>query len=192
MPRLFLENGADYGEAISVLQKAIRRADEVVAMQWAIEFLPKFSNGLWERLTVISHEDIGIANPFAQVYVAHCWATFSRFWDKKPRKVGPAKLALANAILFMCRGEKTRLADHFQCAITQRRFQCNTMPEVPDYALDKHTARGKQLGRGWEHWRTEGCLLIGKSAKVLDPYEDAAHKLWLTMVDMPWEDTKDE
>lgn len=189
--QIILESGADYGEAISTLQKAIRRGDEVLAMQWAIEFLPKYHNGLWERLTVIAHEDIGIANPFAQMYVKSCWDTFNYFWNKKPKKFGPCKLALANAILFMCRGEKTRLADHFQCVITQRRFQKSIAAKVPDYAKDKHTVSGKRLGRGWDHWRKEGCFLAKKSTKIEDPYEEEAHSLWPSMADMPWEGDSD-
>ena len=32
-------------------------------------------------------------------------------------------------------------------------------PEIPDYALDKHTQRGNTMGRGIQHFLTEGCKL---------------------------------
>jgi hypothetical protein len=31
--------------------------------------------------------------------------------------------------------------------------------EVPDFALDKHTGRGRARKRGWDHWWTESCQL---------------------------------
>ena len=34
---------------------------------------------------------------------------------------------------------------------------------IPDIAVDKHTARGKQMGRGSEHFIKEGCRLENES-----------------------------
>jgi hypothetical protein len=33
-------------------------------------------------------------------------------------------------------------------------------PEVPDWALDMHTLEGKAMGRGLDHFRSEGTKLI--------------------------------
>lgn len=41
---------------------------------------------------------------------------------------------------------------------------------VPDYALDKHTRRGKQLKRGILHFQTVGVLVNNLNEKLLDPY----------------------
>jgi len=32
--------------------------------------------------------------------------------------------------------------------------------EVPDEALDMHTRRGRQMGRGWEHFTAEGNRFV--------------------------------
>ena len=33
-------------------------------------------------------------------------------------------------------------------------------PTIPDYALDMHTMKGKAMGRGLDHFRTEGAKLV--------------------------------
>ena len=33
-------------------------------------------------------------------------------------------------------------------------------PEIPGYALDMHTMKGKAMGRGLEHFRSEGAKLV--------------------------------
>ena len=33
-------------------------------------------------------------------------------------------------------------------------------PEIPDYALDMHTMKGKAMGRGLDHFRSEGAKLV--------------------------------
>jgi hypothetical protein len=51
--------------------------------------------------------------------------------------------------------------------------------EIPDFAYDKHTQKGRQLGRGVEHWRQEGCKLSNE-AVGMNPYETEATELWET------------
>lgn len=52
--------------------------------------------------------------------------------------------------------------------------------EVPDFALDKHTTRGKKLGRGYAHF-FENMLLSPRVYETGDePYEKAAKGLYLT------------
>lgn len=65
-------NGFAADEIISSLQKAIRRAMEEQACQYAYELYvsgPIFLEKLWRRLLTISVEDIGFGNLNAAVYV---------------------------------------------------------------------------------------------------------------------------
>jgi len=39
---------------------------------------------------------------------------------------------------------------------------------VPDYALDKHTQRGYEKRRGWEHFITEGSKLIQPDPRQIE------------------------
>lgn len=171
--QLKTENGYDLMECASALQKTIRRGLEEEAMFWATELETKFPDYLWLRLTVIANEDIGLASPetLTLLEALRTQAAFLRAKSKSPSE----RLPLANAILALCRASKTRLADDFQAVIYKRRDHEQWRLEVPDYALDKHTRRGKALGRGWTHWRTEGCRLHPEFSQ--NPYETEAHKL---------------
>jgi hypothetical protein len=175
MPQLFTERGDLLSEVISALQKEIRRGEEESAMYFALELVPKFESYLWRRLNVIVQEDIGIANVQLLMLIPSQEEQFMRF--RAEGKDGTARLILANAILTMCRSPKSRLADHFQCAVNQRRLHTERRP-IPDYGLDKHTSRGRKMGRGVEHWRDVGCVLIPPAADVEDAYADEAYQWW--------------
>lgn len=47
--------------------------------------------------------------------------------------------------------------------------------EVPDFALDKHTAKGKAMGRGIDYFFTEGNKLENEA--FTNPYTDRAKEL---------------
>ncbi|MBN1581066.1 MAG: hypothetical protein JXA89_10215 [Anaerolineae bacterium] len=175
MQKIFTEqNGYALGDAISALQKEIRRGNEYEAMYWALELVPRYEVYLWKRLLVIANEDIGIANQAVLLLVPSQRDVYFVF--REEGRDGSARLVLANTILAMCRSPKSRIADHFQCVVNQDRLH-GTALDVPDYALDKHTTQGKTMGRGVQHWREEGCVLepVGD---VADPYEDRAFAYW--------------
>ncbi|CAG0948015.1 Replication-associated recombination protein A [Anaerolineae bacterium] len=173
--KLTTQNGYDLMEVISALQKEIRRGDEEAALYWALELVPHFEAYLWRRLIIIVNEDIGIANPLLLQIVRAQRDTF--FECRESSKDGSARLALANVILLMCRSPKTRIADHLQCVVNQDRLH-GVRREIPDYALDKHTRRGKNLKRDFEHWLDVGCQLALPALDIPDPYVARARKWW--------------
>jgi replication-associated recombination protein RarA len=176
MPKLQTKNGYDYGEVISSLQKCIRRGLEEEAMYWAMEMMPRFHAAFWRRLKVIVNEDIGLANPFAVVLVQTLHEQFNEQMADKKQKNCP--LFIANAILFMCRGPKTRIADYFQTCV-QHKAQQGFKVMIPDFALDKHTSGGKAKRRGWKHWFKEGCKLEGeRQIDNVSKYKEAAQDIW--------------
>lgn len=155
-------------ECISALQKSIRRGLEREAMYWAIEIECLAHQYLWNRLEVIVNEDIGIANPLA-IVTAHTLK--EQYLDMRARGKTSTRLVLANAIMLMCRSPKSRLADHFQMVA----YRSTERFEVPDWALDKHTGRGRALGRDTEHFFTVGGQL--DDAPLSDPYQEEALRL---------------
>jgi len=168
-------NQYDLGEVISALQKEIRRGEEQAALYWAAQLCPEYERYLWKRLLVIINEDIGIANPQLLVYAA---AERQIYMDSRiDGKNGSARLALANTILLACRSQKSRLADHFQCAVFHGQVWNGAHLEIPDYALDKHTKRGRIMRRGFDHWLEYGTVLKPE-ATINDPYRDVAVELW--------------
>lgn len=173
---LITEKGYSFSEVASALQKTIRRGIEEEAMYWAIEMETRFPDYLWKRMQVISIEDIGIADPQVVLYVAEMrrlYQELKKEYDKKDGKASRSfRMVLANAILAMCRAKKSRIGDEFQIAIYGRR-ESGWMLEIPDYAKDMHTACGKRMGRGQEHFWTDGVKLNNET-KIHNPYSAEA------------------
>jgi hypothetical protein len=69
----------------------------------------------------------------------------------------------------MCRAKKTRLGDDLQTIVYRRRIFQKLRLEVPDVALDQHTARGRRMGRSWDHWKKEGLKLTNE-IEGMNPY----------------------
>jgi replication-associated recombination protein RarA len=178
MNLLTKEHGYPLSEAISALQKEIRRGNEEAAMYWALELENGYPQYLWHRLEVIVNEDIGPAAPEVIVLVH----TLKQQYMEMIARPGQASelLCLANAILAMCRSEKSRLADNFMTVVQQERAQNGLKLEVPDYALDKHTLKGKQKGRGWEFFNKVSSFIENKTDKFKDIYKARADLLRLT------------
>lgn len=177
-------NGLNSSDVISGIQKHIRRGEEALAMQAAAELLFSTAKGnatwLVNRLVVIAHEDIGIANPQAVMFVNTTVPHIRELL--KEAKVDRAGLLIANCILMMCRGPKTRLGDHFQCA-TGKPVKLGLRPyQIPDYIYDKHTSKGRKAGCDLQHFRDESAkLAAGEFAGLEDPYIDAAYEMWAHM-----------
>ncbi|MGR3809596.1 AAA family ATPase [Jiulongibacter sp. NS-SX5] len=155
---LTTENGYDFFECSSALQKSIRRGLEEEAMFWAVElFNSNYQEYVWKRLKIISSEDIGLANPTISSEVQALYEMHKEQAKKKDDKNMPQRLFLTHAVLMMCRSKKSRTVDwaliyHWGC-------HNNNLRAVPDFALDKHNERGRKLGRSWNHFFEEGTLL---------------------------------
>jgi replication-associated recombination protein RarA len=163
-------------EVISALQKEIRRGNERNALYWAFELIPKYEAYLWRRLQVISHEDIGCGSPLVIIFVRCASADYFDFRSRRGQD-GAAKLALTNAVVLLCRSEKSRLADHLQCVVQDDRERGLRL-EIPDYALDRHTGKGAKMGRAWQHWFEEGCQLNPQPSNENDKYRREAEERW--------------
>jgi hypothetical protein len=61
-----------------------------------------------------------------------------------------------DSVLALCRAKKCRDGDNY-IGIIGYRLRNGPKLEIPDYAYDKHTRRGKKMGRGWEHFLKEGA-----------------------------------
>jgi hypothetical protein len=183
-PFIKTKNGYDPFDLFSALQKSIRRCDEEGALWWAVELWnSNLAAHAWSRLRVIAVEDVGLANPDAigQVY------NLREIW--KSRKNDPdARLYYVMAVLLLVRSPKSRLVDNALIAnfdstngkrkivrehhpipeldeverITAEQFKLEDRKyrEVPDEFLDKHTKRGRALGRGNEHFFDVGAKLV--------------------------------
>lgn len=163
---------------ISAMQKAIRRGMEREAMEFAVELMhtsKAFHSMVCKRLEIVSHEDIDTADRTIIPFVKACVEQAQRWYD--PVKIGASRMAIGNAIRAMCRAQKSREGDHFAAAIGLRSMLEDFAPTIPDWANDQHTLAGKKLGRGLDHFRSEGAKLVPPPTAD-DPYEDEAYRLW--------------
>lgn len=156
-------------EWLSALQKCIRRSMTEDAGYWFFALAESgFVSMALNRLRIIAHEDIGGGDPAAVMFACRC-VDDAQEWHRA--KNDAWKLAGANAILTLCRAKKSREADHFQ-AVCRCRFKQNPDKQVPDFALDKHTRKGRQMGRGFDHFFSEGGKLVNPDG------QDVPHDQW--------------
>jgi replication-associated recombination protein RarA len=172
------KHGLNAMTCLSALQKSIRRGLEREAMEFAVELIrtsKAFHSMVCKRLEIISHEDIDTqTQPHVVPFVATCTAQAMKWYD--PEKIGASRMVLGNAIRLMCRAAKSREGDHFAIAIGLRSMLEGYTPQIPDWANDQHTLAGRKLGRGLDHFRTEGAKLVPPPTEP-DQYEAQAYRL---------------
>jgi replication-associated recombination protein RarA len=158
-------------EVKSALQKAIRRGEEENALYWVGELIrSEREQTLWDRLRIIASEDVGLAAPVAGT-VRLLYENWKDFKNDAARH-----LFTTHAALLLVRSSTSRIVDNaYHVAVKPS----EPRREIPDEALDKHTARGRSMGRGDAHFFDEGAKLV--NCKLPDLYmervkTDALHK----------------
>ncbi len=151
-------HGYPADQIISALQKEIRRGLEENAVFLAYEMVitsPALEDKLWQRLMVISVEDVGFGEPNAPVLLNALFQMVQAF----DRSLGERKLFAVHAVRYLCKCQKDRSSDEM-IVWTKLAFEQETArPEIPDYALDMHTAEGQKMGRGARHFFEVGTQL---------------------------------
>ena len=168
--QLHTPGGYQNGEVASALQKEIRRGNEKEALFWATELeLGGNGNYVWKRLLIIASEDVGIADSSVALTVRALYQNWQEMSKrvKQEQHAGFYRVFLAHAVCLLVRAPKSRMLDH---ALMVMYSGERPTPPVPDYALDRHTAAGKNLGRGLKHFFEVGAKLENVSP-IPDPYE---------------------
>ncbi|MFM2355395.1 MAG: hypothetical protein RLZZ528_1131, partial [Pseudomonadota bacterium] len=102
----FDKSGDEHYNLISALHKSVRGSDPDAALYWFARMLeggedPRF---LARRITRMSVEDIGLADPAAQGVCLDAWNTFERLGSPE------GELALANAVIYLALAPKSNAA----------------------------------------------------------------------------------
>ena len=97
------KSGDEHYNLISALHKSIRGSDPDAALYWFARMLeggedPRF---LARRITRMSVEDIGLADPNAQTQCLHAWETYERLGSPE------GELALAQAVIYLALAPKS-------------------------------------------------------------------------------------
>jgi replication-associated recombination protein RarA len=141
---------------------------------WAVEGESFNTKAIWNRLRVMASEDVGIADPCAPFVVD---VLEKQYWEFKEKpKEDSHRLFLVNAVLLLAKAPKSRLVDDILITVYGN-IKNKKQLEIPDYALDMHTMRGKRMGRGYEHFFAEGAKLENQA--IDDPYEEKAKEILL-------------
>ena len=147
--------GLPADEVISTLQKSIRRGDVRNAVLCALDLSATSQRAdtyLWDRLHVIAVEDIGFGDPQAIAVVVALDAARQRFDAGSHDR----RLFTIHAVRVLAESAKDRSNDELANVI-RAELDGGGRADIPDHALDMHTRRGQQLGRGIEHFLTEGA-----------------------------------
>jgi len=145
-------------EGIAALQKEIRRGRRENAVLLAYEMAttsPELEAYLWKRLQVISVEDIGWGDLQAPVLVRTLWEMVASM----DRGDGERLLFAVHAVRYLCDCRKDRSSDEMINWVKHAVEDDGRRPDIPDYALDVHTRRGQELGRGLRHFWGIGAQL---------------------------------
>lgn len=141
-------------ELISTLQKEIRRGNTENAVLTAYELIAtsaELEAKVWQRLTVIAVEDIGMGDPLAPVLINNLRVMREQFRYGE----GDRELFTAHAVRYLCLCKKDRSSDELLNWVKAGVADGELLPHIPDYAADMHTRRGQEMGRGFEHFLTE-------------------------------------
>ena len=152
-------HGFQGDEVISALQKEIRRGNIENAVLLAHEMVttsPEMEAYLWRRLMVISVEDIGFGDSFAPILIYN----LHQIYEHLGSGAGDRLLIATHAVRYLCTRQKDRSSDEMTMWIKRAVEAGDVLPEIPDYAIDMHTQRGKEMGRDARHFVEEAAKII--------------------------------
>jgi putative ATPase len=137
------KSGDEHYNLISALHKSVRGSDPDAALYWLARMLeggedPRF---LARRITRMSVEDIGLADPQAQTICLHAWETYERLGTPE------GELALAQAVIYLALAPKSNAAyTAYKAARAEARRTGSEPP--PKHILNAPTRLMKDEGYG--------------------------------------------
>lgn len=134
------KNGDGHYDVLSALQKSIRGSDVDASLHYAARLIEAGDlPSLARRLTVIAYEDIGLANPEAQIHTVTAL--------EAAQKIGfpEARILIANVVIDLALSPKSNSAiTAIDKAMADLR-KSGSLP-IPRHLRDGHYAGSKELG----------------------------------------------
>lgn len=179
--KLTTTNGYLLAEVVSAMIKELRRGNAMNAMYWAEEMSEKFSDYMWRRLMVFASEDVGTANNAALPMVVSAYQAY------KEHKASPSKQQfVGHAILVLAESPKNREVDDFLVSFRINKDLGKMYLEIPDYALDGHTERGRQMGRG-DQFLIEHAMVVDPKGAEPSRWLDERKRMLKTYTKTDWD-----
>ena len=137
------KSGDEHYNLISALHKSVRGSDPDAALYWLARMLeggedPRF---LARRITRMSVEDIGLADPQAQTICLHAWEVYERLGSPE------GELALAQAVAYLALAPKSNAAYAAYNAARAEARRTGSEPP-PKHILNAPTRMMKDQGYG--------------------------------------------
>ncbi|MCR8726580.1 replication-associated recombination protein A [Frigidibacter sp. ROC022] len=140
------KSGEEHYNLISALHKSVRGSDPDAALYWLARMLeggedPRF---LARRITRMSVEDIGLADPQAQTICLHAWELYERLGSPE------GELALAQAVVYLALAPKSNAGySAFKEAMALAKKTGSEPP--PKHILNAPTRLMKDIGYGKDY-----------------------------------------
>lgn len=139
------KDGDGHYDVLSALQKAIRGSDVNASLHYAARLIEAGDlPSLARRLTVIAYEDIGLANPDAQIHTVTAL--------EAAQKIGfpEARILIANVVIDLALSPKSNSAYVAIDAALADLRQSGNLP-IPRHLRDGHYAGSKALGNAQDY-----------------------------------------
>lgn len=138
------KRGYPLDEVTSAMHKEIRLGNEEGALFWGMELYEAAPYYFWKRILIQAAEDVGMADPNVMVQVN----ALVQAWDfcKKHSRFYVDPQHVTMALLILCRAPKSAEVDDAKNWLEQR-IKAGWRLDPPDYSIDAHTRRGREMGR---------------------------------------------
>ncbi|MET3558103.1 putative ATPase [Streptococcus rupicaprae] len=138
-------DGDAHYDILSALQKSIRGSDVDASLHYAARLIEAGDlPSLARRLTVIAYEDIGLANPEAQIHTVTALEAAQRIGFPE------ARILIANVVIDLALSPKSNSAYlAMDQALSDLRSK-GSLP-IPKHLRDAHYAGSKDLGNGLDY-----------------------------------------
>lgn len=139
------KNGDGHYDVLSAMQKAIRGSDVNASLHYAARLVEAGDlPSLARRLTVIAYEDIGLANPDAQIHTVTAL--------EAAQKIGfpEARILIANVVIDLALSPKSNSAYIAMDAALSDLRKSGNLP-IPRHLRDGHYSGSKELGNAQDY-----------------------------------------
>lgn len=185
--KLLTQNGHDFYVVASLFQKAIRRGEAELTGYAANELFFGYYAFLWNRILICSAEDC--YGMLTQELLA--LKTACNDFNKTKTNDKKTKIFVAKAIVLLLQAGKNRDADYLACSLMRHDLpelknkllldeqngsidleSCTFDGEFPEYVYDKHTIKGKLMGKTSQDFdKVEGESLKPRQVGLFDDAE---------------------
>lgn len=139
------KDGDGHYDVLSALQKSIRGSDVNASLHYAARLVEAGDlPSLARRLTVIAYEDIGLANPDAQIH------TVTALEAAKSIGFPEARILIANVVIDLALSPKSNSAYVAMDKAIADLHKSGTLP-IPRHLRDGHYSGSKELGNAQDY-----------------------------------------